>query len=135
MKVHPNSDILIKKKTEWVGIVQKHLKDLVETADTDAITEKSPAPIKDIGVVSQGNLTSFSPMTSSFYTEVKDVISAGHCDDTPDTRSRALGIQPVNLERELEHVVATSSRVNAMGREKEDVNKASLQYKIPRPKT
>ncbi|MFS7989230.1 putative Very large inducible GTPASE (VLIG)-type guanine nucleotide-binding (G) [Helianthus anomalus] len=97
-KVHPNNDILIKKKTEWVRIVRKHLKDLVETADTDAITEKSPAPVKDIGLVSQGNITTFSLMTSSFYTEVEDVILAGHCDNAPDTRSRALGIQPVNLE-------------------------------------
>ncbi|KAF5806763.1 hypothetical protein HanRHA438_Chr05g0234341 [Helianthus annuus] len=130
LKVHPKSDLINKKKMEWVGIVRKHLKNVVEVADIDVVKEKTPAPVKDSGVLSPSNLTPFLPMTSSFYAEVEDLISAGHCDDTPGTRSKTIGRQLVNLESQLENVAATTSTVH----EKEDAGNACLQYKTPRPK-
>ncbi|MFS7982046.1 hypothetical protein Hanom_Chr10g00958121 [Helianthus anomalus] len=42
LKVHPNSDLILKRKIQWIGIVRKHLKDVAADAEEMLCQKKHP---------------------------------------------------------------------------------------------
>ncbi|MFS7984892.1 putative papain-like cysteine peptidase superfamily [Helianthus anomalus] len=129
LRLHPNSEMILSRKTSWIATVRKHLKDVADNEEGDVESEKTPTPVKNTGLLTQGNQSPFSPMTSSVCAEIDELISAIQSSRHPGTQSKAEGIQPVNLQSELDNVATTSSI-----RDTEHEGNALLQYKLQRPK-
>ncbi|XP_035830001.1 uncharacterized protein LOC118479546 [Helianthus annuus] len=129
LRLHPNSEKILSRKTSWIATVRKHLKDIADNEEGDVVSEKTPTPVKNTGLLTQGNQSPFSPMTSSVCAEIDELISAIQSIRHPGTQSKAEGIQPVNLQSELDNVATTSSIPDT-----EQEGNALLQYKLQRPK-
>ncbi|MFS8004490.1 hypothetical protein Hanom_Chr13g01226461 [Helianthus anomalus] len=129
LRLHPNSEMILSRKTSWIATVRKHLKDVADNEEGDVESEKTPTPVKNTGLLTQGNQSPFSPMTSSVCAEIDELISAIQSSQHPGTQSKAEGIQPVNLQSELDNVATTSSI-----RDTKQEGNALLQYKLQRPK-
>ncbi|MFS7918392.1 putative papain-like cysteine peptidase superfamily [Helianthus anomalus] len=129
LRLHPNSEMILSRKTSWIATVRKHLKDIANNEEGDVVSEKTPTPVKITGLLTQGNQSPFLPMTSLFCAEVDELISAIQSIRHPGTQSKAEGIQPVNLQSELDNVATTSSIPDT-----EQEGNALVQYKLRRPK-
>ncbi|KAM0065963.1 hypothetical protein Hdeb2414_s0002g00043401 [Helianthus debilis subsp. tardiflorus] len=121
--------MIFSRKASWIATVRKHLKDVADDEEGDVVSEKTPTPVKNTGLLTQGNETPFWPMTSSFCRELDQLMSAIQSIRHPGTQSKAEGIQPVNLQSELDNVTTTSS-IRDTGKE----GNVLLQYKLRRPK-
>ena len=129
LRLHPNSEQILSRKTSWIASVRKHLKDIADTEEGDEVSEKTPTAVKNTGLSTQGTQSPFSPMTSSVCAEIDELISALQSVRHPGTQSKAIGIKPVNLQSELDNVATTSSIPDT-----EQEGNALLQYKLQRPK-
>ncbi|MFS7923975.1 hypothetical protein Hanom_Chr03g00267161 [Helianthus anomalus] len=129
LRLHPNSEQILSRKRSWIARVRKHLKDIADTEEGDEVSEKTPTAVKNTGLLTQGNQSPFSPMTSSVCAEIDELISALQSVRHPGTQSKAEGIKPVNLQSELDKVATTSSTPDT-----EQGGNALLQYKLRRPK-